>query len=267
MEVLIKATRYGNINFKLGEDGPTSKYIRPNNGSDSDKYPRIATDYIAAKEATNGEWDIAEDSVDKFYVYAREHKAELDEDTIGDWSNGNRYQLFRFIPNKDNRSNNWGLSLMCFQNLLVEWSSDIYLEDLTDDEALALKRYGPPQLRKAITAFQADDDEKQEALKEIETLEADINRFIKFFEDEIIEEVGMKDDPGRLDCGFVYIYPTNEPHKTNLRLASQLDHPKWLRVRMPGGQSTTVKRAMFDVFKRKFEKMSPVKLEARVVLD
>lgn len=273
--------------------------IRQNRGKDREKYDLIVSasyveDFLWKNEVDDKDILIDPRSVDVYYSFYNEISHNLTPSFVSEWYNHDCPSLYRYTVNKEKATNLLGEPIPHFTTNLIEVSwSNVYVDkSITEKEAKALTQNNPDTwVTQEVNLFLKaqklkNNKERMEEIKNfVKNYDAAINQVIKENEEKIFEKMvetfacknakyedgifEMDDDFG-LDCGFIYVYTTDENYnkqRSILKNAGYVNENS-MEISFPYfTQSTTVQREQFDIIKEIVNKETGIKLYANTELD
>lgn len=253
----------------------TGRNIRLNQDHDKEQYPLIVSfntidSFLRSNGVKNGEVEIDSNSLDVFYGYSgyghEKVTAKLRSKFVNEWWNVDCPTLYRYTTNKDGGVNILGVPLLYFTDCLVEASYyGTYIDrTITEEEVLALtKGYEQTiiyrEMMNVLKAKNVTKEQVDEMERFVVNYEKRIQKVIDnnkvaimahLFDSNVFDETGKERCFG-LDCGFIYVYTTNQNYVQKKGLLKNIKQvPDWLNVRFPyKTQSLTVMKEQFRKIK------------------
>lgn len=243
-----------NFNVKYGYN----QYVDENKNKDSHYYPYIINDVSKFEEimdynAKNENIKVAEDSIEKFYMFTKDFKIldafyEMTDDKAAKWAK--RQTDIRIgYPNRNNHKNGWGLRLPLYRNLFVEshpFKGEYYFGSESDIEEDVMQKLiihaGSDFGTSARSFLESTKITKEDILKyekKVKDYEEKLQDIIEEHRDEIETMLVKKDyakydDDGNcysdyfaMDCGFVNLKPLRNDIKEALEVLSSVPDHKY----------------------------------------
>lgn len=245
------------------------------------------------------------DSIKRFYRFNNICFIRPTKHWVEKWWDTGCQNLYRFEPNIRGTTNMWGLGLVCWRNLLVEydWNGVFIDEDILDEEIEKFSKDYPNtairnKMMVILKARNTSEKDKEDKISRAIKIESDIQELINKNEEKIIKDalinfknsyslsiedinrlnlenakslLAKLDGQMGLDCGFLYFKILGEASDLFEEIA-EYDSSRYksgaLKVDMPIFiQSTTIKSRIAQSIKELVNKDYKYKIGYWTVLD
>lgn len=248
--------------------------IKINMNSDLKEYPLVVPyylfeDFLLINDVDFKTVKIDENSISHFYGFKEYDKskvkfsAELTKSFVNKWWLNDCPTIYRYSVNKDDHTNEYGLKLICFQDMLCEQSfMETYIGySITEDEVNKLtKNYEHThiysQMILTLEAQKITDEQITSICDDVKNYESNIQTLIDSNKPNILNYIeDIKDNTIGNDFGTIQIFSKNQEitkKKSILKIIHMPKHNKELNITLP------FPTAIRSIQRKQFEKIKEI---------